>query len=352
MTDNRFKIYVPGITKNNTNNDCDGGLRIKGIASTVNKDRQGDIVMPEAIQSMKEQIKSKGLNLYGDHEYGLKNIYGSMKLVDNPDDSVLEIEANIREKYASEVKEMLDMGVNLGFSIGGTVEDYNRIKTGWEIKEFNLHEVSLTGMPANWDTYGTVTEEGVVKSMCFEGACKQIIKNNEADKMAEQEETLTEQEKTEQKIDQEDIRSIVDEYMSEKERGIVDSVVDKIQPELEKIVKDIVDNDEETEPNNDGETNTGDEAASVGEAKSLDLNEVSDMINKSINETFSSFEEKFFKSLDNSRDPTPAVDVDRNTTVKSDNEVKSTFSTQEVAEMLARKQMNKNPLANEIYKRL
>lgn len=348
MKNNEFKIYVPSISKNTqNNNDDEGTLKIRGVASTINKDLVGDIVMPEAIQSMKEQIKNKGLNLYGDHEYGLKNIYGSMELVDNPDDNVLEIEANIRRKFAPEVKEMLDMGVNLGFSIGGTVEKYNTTKSGWEIKEFNLHEISLTGMPANWDTYGTVTEEGVVKSMCFEGACREIIKKQEEyDKMKkEQEEVLIEQAETEANDNSDDFRGVVDEYLSEKEAGIVDTVVSKIQPELEKIVKNIIGQDSEDkkeEDNDDG-------------FKSLSSEEVSGMINKSINETFSKFEEKFFKSLDESREPTPVVDVNNNNIVtKSDDEIKAknTYSTLEVAEMLAKKQMGKNPLANEIYKRL
>ena len=57
MTDitKQFRLYAPQSTKSYTTSD-DGGLIIEGIASTTNKDLTGDVVLPSAIQSMKQQL--------------------------------------------------------------------------------------------------------------------------------------------------------------------------------------------------------------------------------------------------------------------------------------------------------
>ena len=47
--------------------------------------------------------------------------------------------------------------MQLGLSIGGRIKDYDQTNDGWEIKDIDLFEISLTGMPANYDTFGTVT---------------------------------------------------------------------------------------------------------------------------------------------------------------------------------------------------
>lgn len=148
--DKQFRLYAPQSTKSYTTND-DGSLIIEGIASTTNKDLQGDIVLPSAIESMKNQLLSTSKNLHGDHKYGLDSILGVVKEVLDSDDNTLIIKAVIRKTYAPTIKEMLDIGINLGLSIGGNITDYNPRKDGWEIKDINLFEISLTGMPANFD---------------------------------------------------------------------------------------------------------------------------------------------------------------------------------------------------------
>ena len=79
--DNRFRLYVP-LTKSNNNTNIDvtdyklnenGTLDIEGIASTDNKDLQGDKMLPSAIESMKKQLLTLGKNLHGDHKPFLFN---------------------------------------------------------------------------------------------------------------------------------------------------------------------------------------------------------------------------------------------------------------------------------------
>lgn len=60
----RDKLLLDLIQKTYELND-DGTLTIKGIASTTNKDLQGDVILPECIESMKKQLTNQSKNLYG-----------------------------------------------------------------------------------------------------------------------------------------------------------------------------------------------------------------------------------------------------------------------------------------------
>ena len=184
----QFKLFVPFMNKSESqtkySENEDGTLVIEGVASTTNKDLQGDIVLPSAIRSMKEQLLTTTKNLHGDHWYGLEGIYGAIKDVLDSDDNSLKIRAVLRKSKSPEIKEMLDIGVNLGLSIGGKITEYTILEDyGWEIKDLRLMEISLTGMPANWDTYGTIQEstdseeKSIVKAKCLAGACHVIRKN-------------------------------------------------------------------------------------------------------------------------------------------------------------------------------
>ena len=127
----QFQLFVPfspnqhhvEFSKNYTENS-DGTLTIEGIASTTNKDLQGDIILPSAIRSMKEQLLTTTKNLHGDHWYGLDGIYGAIKEVLDSDDSSLEIRADILRSKSAQIKDMLDVGVQLGLSIGGKITEY------------------------------------------------------------------------------------------------------------------------------------------------------------------------------------------------------------------------------------
>ena len=72
--DNRFRLYVPLIKSDNMNIDVtdyklneNGTLDIEGIASTINKDLQGDKMLPSAIESMKKQILTLGIQICSRH---------------------------------------------------------------------------------------------------------------------------------------------------------------------------------------------------------------------------------------------------------------------------------------------
>lgn len=172
----------------------DGTLSLVGVASTTSQDLHGDIITSDCINSMKEQAIE--LNIHADHIYDIDDVIGTITNVVPREDDVLEIEFNIIPSVAPKIKELLDAGVKLGLSIGGTVKDYetnlneeNEV-LGWKITKINLYEISLTPLPANWDTYGTVTSKGIAEAKCLTGACALIRKNLKDTEEANELETL------------------------------------------------------------------------------------------------------------------------------------------------------------------
>ena len=218
-----FKWYAPSTHKSYNLND-DGTLTIEGVASTTNRDLEGDVILQSAIDSMKIQLTTTRKNLHGDHEYTLfKGILGAITKVVDSDNNVLKIRATILSKFAPLIKEMLDIGVQLGLSIGGRIKDYDQTNDGWEIKDIDLFEISLTGMPANYDTFGTVTTAknvDVVETKCLAGACHILRKNMESNKMPGENNSQN----NEKYVTEEQVKSIckdfMDEYLAENKEEI------------------------------------------------------------------------------------------------------------------------------------
>ena len=283
-----FKLYAPSEQKSYELND-DGTLTIDGIASTTNKDHEGDVILKSTIDSMKIQLTTTKKNLHGDHEYKLfGGILGAIHKVVDSDDNILKIRAIILSKYAAFVKEMLDIGVQLGLSIGGRIRDYDQTNDGWEIKDIDLFEISLTGMPANYDTFGTVvgvdkkSTDDIVEAKCLAGACHLIRKNMEADKMAEGEQNS---QNNEQPITREDVESICKDYcdtfLAENKEEMQNAVLEAVKADIERIVdekiKEVTDPKPPENNNNEGENGMG--KALANEIKSLKA-ELLDEINK------------------------------------------------------------------------
>lgn len=61
----QFQLYCKSLTQKTYELNDDGTLTIEGIASTTNKDLQGDVILPECIESMKKQLTNQSKNLYG-----------------------------------------------------------------------------------------------------------------------------------------------------------------------------------------------------------------------------------------------------------------------------------------------
>ena len=128
--------------------DDDGGVNIRGLASTNSIDRVGDVINHDA------WTKSGGLNNFEknpiilfNHNYD-KPIGRATSM--EVSKSGLELGARI-SKSAGDIKDLIKDGVLGAFSVGFRVKDavYNEETDGLEIKDAELFEVSVVSVPAN-----------------------------------------------------------------------------------------------------------------------------------------------------------------------------------------------------------
>ena len=380
MLKKEFKVYSPltkksvdsFITKSDGSSDGERIL-LEGIASTTSRDLHDEIVSSNAIESMSEQALA--LNIHGDHWYGLEDVIGAIKDA-SAEDKQLHIKFLITKKHTPDIKDLLETGVKLGLSIGGYVTSYdekNRI-----INAIELHEISLTAMPANWDTFGTVTtSKGLVKSNCIAGACHAIVKNLGEEIMATEEiktkeETPQEGEET-SGLTKDDVIELFNELMAEKEETIVQEITDKVQTQLESIaeakVQELLDNDsssneeegDETKATSTEEEGEDEEEEQEDETKSLTREDIAAMIKDSIADTLGGdFAAKvageMFGDLEKSRSTTGSkfkkFQEQLGETEPTEPVEKTGYSSEEAAKILLAKQKRANPITAAVMKNL
>ena len=375
-----FKVYSPlttksvdtFITKKDEGADSERIL-LEGVASTTSRDLQDEIVSSKAIDSMAEQAKE--LNIHGDHWYGLEDVIGAIK-ESTVTDKQLHIKFLITKKYTPDIKDLLETGVRLGLSIGGYVTNYdekNRI-----INAIELHEISLTAMPANWDTFGTVTtSKGLVESNCLTGACYEIVKTLNGVKNMTTEETMTKAEESEEVsgLTKDEVIELINEYMAEKEETIATEITEKVEAQLEAIVEakvqELTNNEpaeeepaDETKadpPEEEEEEVPEDEEEPEDETKSFSPEMITEAINKGIAEYFNDdfvdkVASKMFTNLDQTRTTKGSkfeqYKKQMQETPTEEPVVKSTYSTKETAEILLKKQQAANPIMAAAMKNL
>ena len=382
-----FKVYSPltqksvekFITKKQTEEQDDTRLLLEGIASTSNRDLHNEIVTPEAIQSMVKQAET--LNIHADHFYGISDVIGAIQKATLTEEGSLMVKFLITKKYTPIIQDLLDTGVKLGLSIGGYIEEYD--EKNQLIKQIRLHEISLTAMPANWDTFGTVnTTKGVVESNCITGACYELIKKNEVNIMEpiEQEATKAEEVPVEvEALTEEKVIELINEYMAEKEETIAQEITDKVESQLESIVEAkvqelIEEPEEETEADVEVEVEAPTETEAKAEptqdedeedeeeeeaAKSItpDFSEIiTASIEKALGDDFADkVASKMFGKLDENRTTTGSKfeqytkSIDE---VEEEPVEKTTYSTAEASQILLAKQQQANPIVAAAMKNL
>ena len=372
MVKKEFKVYSPLTAKSvksftSKSEESEDRILLEGVASTTSRDLHDEIVSSSAIESMSEQ--ALGLNIHGDHWYGLDDVIGAIKDA-TVEDKQLKIKFLITKKYTPDIKDLLETGVRLGLSIGGYVTAYdekNRI-----INEIELHEISLTAMPANWDTFGTVTtSKGLVESNCIAGACHAIVKN-----LGEQNMTSVKKEEQNEEasgLTKDEVIELINEYMAEKEETISQEITEKVESQLEAIVEAKVqelindegseeppaDEDEDEQKATDEEEEPEDEEEDDDEkeeTKSFNPEDISKAINEGIaNALGDDFVEKvaakMFGNFDKQRTTEGSKYEQYMKTIEAakvkDTEEpveKTTYSTKETAEILMRKQQTANPI--------
>lgn len=186
-TEQEFRLYCSDIKKNldPQYDNKTKPLILEGVASTSDIDLEGDFITPQCIESFK--LQATNCNIHNNHNVGLDDVIGTVLEVMDSDNKTLKIKFSILPLFRKHIEECIDNGVKLGLSIGGTILDYDSTDDGLKIKNMMLHEISLTPLPANWNTMGTVTHsksmDKVIEAKCLNGVCKQFInKITETDK--------------------------------------------------------------------------------------------------------------------------------------------------------------------------
>lgn len=232
--DQEFRIYCNDISKSldtiqkKKKTGKNQPLILEGVASTSDIDLEGDFITPECIESFKRQATN--CNIHNNHNVGLDDVIGTVLEVLDSDSKTFKIKFSILPLFREHIEQCIDNGVKLGLSIGGTIVDYTSEDDGLKIKSMLLHEISLTPLPANWNTMGTVVREGqsnVIEAKCLNGVCKQFLKSVNHNNDVEHEETM----ETEKRYYTKDEES---QFMSE------DRVVELINEALNNFAKDSV----------------------------------------------------------------------------------------------------------------
>lgn len=155
--------------------------RLTGIASTTSIDRDEEKMSRKALKTMVKDIKSIGVNLFGNHEHNWENTLGVIKdadLVGNEVAVDITLDNPETNPKVPMLINKLNKGIKLGLSVGGNVTDYKweydsslkkKIKVLDKVKIF---EVSVVGIPSNSDSYMSIpraiakSAQGLISSNC------------------------------------------------------------------------------------------------------------------------------------------------------------------------------------------
>ena len=241
-----YRVYGLPIESKSYDLNDDGTLTIIGVASTTNKDYANEIVSPEVLKSLAKQ--AIGINIYRDHN---RHYEGGIGAVIDAwiKDNQLWIKGTILSEYAKGIKERLDIGMNFGFSISGFPKK-QRTPEGLLIVDYDLKDITLTYIPMNWDTYGTVEykSQNLIASNCLTGACYHAITNDDGETMEKKDNEKIEEEIPEEPVEEkannnDDVgaglseaqTNAVKDLMNEVVAELEPRIIDNLRPELESI---------------------------------------------------------------------------------------------------------------------
>ena len=127
----------------------DDSITIEGYASTVDKDRHGDVVPGSVWQrGLNDYLKNPVILAYHDHTKPVG------KMIDHRvDERGLWIKAKISDA-AGDIYKLIKKGILSAFSIGFMIKDaeYNAAAEVFLVKDLELHEISVVSVPANQNT--------------------------------------------------------------------------------------------------------------------------------------------------------------------------------------------------------
>jgi hypothetical protein len=190
----------------------------------------GEIISEKALASLKEQ--AVGLNLHLDHNHDYNGGIGAITDA-YIEGNALIISATVLPDHAQGIYDRLKLGMNMGFSIGGIPIIKNSRSN--IIDDFILLEISLTLLPANWDTFGTVESKGLIESNCLTGACHYILKQKSKDLS---EDIMSE--KAQVKVIDDATKQELVNIVNEAIINLKPLILDELKEEMSKLVQEVV----------------------------------------------------------------------------------------------------------------
>ena len=153
IMDKKFFITTDDISVKSNSNKA---FKIAGYANTSDKDRTGDIVLPDAWAKGIENFRRNPILLY-QHDHG-KPI-GKVNSV-TVDKKGIFVDASVSEAAETQhgVKTLISDGVLKSFSVGFKVKDadYDKRTDTFYIKDVELLEISVVSVPANQNSLFSV----------------------------------------------------------------------------------------------------------------------------------------------------------------------------------------------------
>ena len=129
--------------------DTEDSIYIEGYASTVDRDRQGDVIPMSAwTDGLKNYLKNPIILAYHNHQMPIG------RMIDHKvTDQGLWIRAQIPSEVG-DVYKLVKKGILSAFSVGFRVRDadYDHASESFLIKDLELHEISVVSIPANQNT--------------------------------------------------------------------------------------------------------------------------------------------------------------------------------------------------------
>lgn len=356
---NQFTLYASTITPTEENNVADDStnddvLTLTGMASSNAKSLYGEMMNETALQRMCED--AVGLPILYDHVGEMGSVAG---VVTNAylDDNKLYITFNILPRFQAEIKELLEFGVNLGLSIGGLVSSFD--KQNGRVEDISLVEISLTPVPANRDTHGTVMmKQGMVTGDCLYGVCNAIINENlkedeiisnntdleeiqrakpeeEEKPTGEANETPEENKEEDEPLTSDKVKEMIDEALAEKTKSIIETVLAEVDKKLNNK------NEEQ------GEEKTVEQSAPSDVQVPIDVKLDADEIVEKLSA-------KIFDGLSERRTTanTKMEQSTQNTSTPKPGEVKRGMTPEEAARMMCRRIDDTDPITRAINESL
>ena len=259
----------------------DNELILEGIASTTSIDEEGDYMTKECLEDMKRQ--AIGLSVLKEHGRKLEDVIGKVIAIPESDADKFKIKFKVLPSWEWYLMEFIDNDINLGLSIGAKAVDYEPNEDsnsyGWKVNKAKLYEISLVPLPANWDSFGSVKiskeldNDELIIGKCFNGACKQLVK--------EYSETFTKEIEDAQKDDEEkfltkkEALAYINEASLEIYERVLSEVLDETKSMIEKYHLNESKNDDskESEKSNDNKIDENSSKKKEDEEKEKSMSE-------------------------------------------------------------------------------